>query len=74
MLKNITRLETTVGEKTGHLYLDNDTPIPVVKEMLVQFLSFVSNIETEAKKNMEASGAVKAVDEADLLPVETQVE
>ena len=73
MLKNITRLETTVGEKTGHLYLDNDTPIPVVKEMLVQFLSFVSNIETEAKKNMEASEAVKAV-ESEELPVETQVE
>jgi hypothetical protein len=74
MLKNITRLEATVAEKTGHLYLDNDTPIPVVKEILVQFLTFVGNIEVEAKKNLEASEAVKAVDEADLLPVETQVE
>jgi len=54
MLKNISRLESIVNGKTGHLYLDSDTPLVIVKEMLFQFQKYIGQIEDNAKAQQEA--------------------
>lgn len=58
MLKQgLARLESIVGDKVGHLYLDGDTPLAIVKEMLFQFSAHVAEIERQAleKQKQEAS-------------------
>lgn len=60
MLKQVTKLEALVGEKVAHLYLDNDTPIGVVKEMLYQFVAYVAQVEANVKAQMDAEAAQKA--------------
>lgn len=54
MLKNLTRLESIVQGKVSHLYLDNDTPLTVVKDMLLEYLTFVGNLEADIKKQQAA--------------------
>jgi len=62
MLKNITRLESIVNypskdqeeneviiSKSGHFYCDNDTPLQVAKEMILQFQKYIDGVEEEAK-------------------------
>lgn len=65
MLKNITRLEHTIGDKVYHFTCDSDSPLPHVKEALFQFLKDVGNIEDQTraaqealKKSQEAPAAV----------------
>ena len=54
MLKQISRLESKVAEKTAHLYIDSDTPLNVVKEMLFQFTTYLGHLEATIKSNQEA--------------------
>ena len=58
MLKNLSRLESTVNDKVAHLYLDQDTPLHVVKEMLIEFLTYVGNIEAQVKQQQAAQQPV----------------
>lgn len=60
MLKNLSRLETTVNDKVAHLYLDHDTPLHVVKEMLCEFMTYVGNIEAQVKAQQAAQQPVEA--------------
>lgn len=53
MLKNISRLESVVNGKTGHFYVDNDTPLPIVKEMLFQFQKYIGQIEDHVRSQEE---------------------
>lgn len=57
MLKNITKLECRVNEKDYAFMCDMDSPVPCVKEALVQFLKYVSNIEDKAKADQEAKNS-----------------
>ncbi len=47
MMKNFTRIECIVNEKTGYFFCDMDTPIPVAKEMIFQFQKYVGLIEDQ---------------------------
>lgn len=64
MLKNISQLECKVGEKVFHLLCDMDSPLPHVKEAVLQFLKYIQHVEDqvkaqeEAKKTAEASPAI----------------
>lgn len=66
MLKNICRLESTVNfpvkdaedkevmiSRTGHFYCENDTPLLVVKEMILHFQKYVEASENVAKEQYE---------------------
>lgn len=53
MLKSKALLECSVNERIGHFYCDNDTPVPVAKEMLNQFKIFLEKIEEAAAKAKE---------------------
>ncbi len=53
MLKNCTRLECTVNEKTGHFYCDIDAPLPVVKEMIFQFQKYIGLVEDQVRAHEE---------------------
>lgn len=75
MLKTVAKLESIVGEKIAHLYLDNDTPLGVVKEMLYQFVAYVAQVEANAKAQADAEAAQKAEMEKAATPVvEAKVE
>lgn len=50
MLKNICRLESKIEDKVGHFFVDHDTPLHIVKEMLFQFQKYVGQIEDYARK------------------------
>lgn len=76
MIRNFSRLESVIGDKVGHLFLDHDTPIAIVKEMLFEFLTYVGNVEAQIKAQQAAilkssvveETAVKSVDETDSQP------
>jgi len=53
MLKNISTLECQIGEKWYRLLCDMDSPLPDVKECLIQFQRFVQQIEEDVKKERE---------------------
>ncbi len=71
MLKNCTRLECVVNEKTAHFYCDIDTQLEVVKEMLFQFQKYVGHVEDQVRANAEAE---KAKEQPDLAIEEPQPE
>lgn len=53
MIKNYTRLECMVNEKSAHFYCEMDTPLDVVKEMLFQFQKLVGHVEDQVRSNQE---------------------
>jgi len=75
MLKNLSQLEAKITtvindnsvEKIYHFSCDQDSPIPAVKEALVKFMAFVSQIEDKIKEQQEAAKAAGS-------PVEEKVE
>jgi len=57
MIKNFSRLECKVSEKESHFYVEVDTPIVVVKEMLFQLQKYVGAVEDQInaqQKKVEA--------------------
>jgi hypothetical protein len=78
MLKNISQLEFVVGEKSGRLLFDMDTPIQIVKEILFQAQKYVGQVEDQVKAQYDAQMAEqKAKEEAEMpktdLPVTDEV-
>ncbi len=71
MLKNVTKLESTVGDKVGHLYLDSDTPIESAKAMIFDFLKTIGQIEDNIKAQQAAAKVAEAPAEQ---PVEVPAE
>lgn len=53
MLKNISRLENKINEKTYQFLCDMDSPLPEVKEALFQFIKYVGQIEDQIKAKQE---------------------
>jgi len=54
MLKNISKLEIKIGEKTYQFLCDMDCPLHEVKESLFQFIKYVGQIEDKIKEQQEA--------------------
>lgn len=70
MFKNIAKFEHIVEGKIGHFLCDSDTPLPAAKEMLLQFLKFVGQIEDNVKAQQEAQAAAqKAGEETKVEPI-----
>ncbi len=57
MLKNLARFESIIEGKVGHFLLDHDTPIAIAKEMCVQFLKYIGQVEDAARAQQEATKA-----------------
>ena len=55
MLKNISQLKSVIEGKEGFFHCDQDTPLPVVKEMIFDFLKYVGQIEYSVKAQQAAS-------------------
>lgn len=53
MLKNISRLECKVNDKTYQLLCDMDSPIEHVKEALFQFQKYIGFVEDQIKQQQE---------------------
>lgn len=53
MFKNVVKFDHTIDGKTGHFFCDHDTPIPIAKDMLLQFLKYLGQIEDQAKAQAE---------------------
>ena len=56
-------LEVTVNDKTGRFITDQDTSIPVAKEMMLRFANILLQIEDAAKAQAEAQKAEAPVEE-----------
>ncbi len=69
MLKNITRLEHEIGEKSYHFLCDMDSPLNEVREALCQFLKYIGNLEDELRVKFEAEKVSKI---EELKPLEEQ--
>lgn len=63
MLKIVAEFEVTVNEKIGRFIVDQDTPVPVAKEMCFQFLKWIGDIE-EANKKAKAESDKEAAEQA----------
>lgn len=53
MLKNISRLETKINEKTYQFLCDMDSQLPQVREALFQFVKYVDCVEEQLKAKQE---------------------
>ncbi len=57
MLKNISKLECKIGERSFQMLCDSDSPLSEVKESLFQFLKYIGQIED----SMRAQNSVQEV-------------
>lgn len=64
MVKNLSGLVHTVGEKIYHFVCDNDAPLTDVKDALFQFMGQVSKIEDAVKANAAATATAAAAAQA----------
>lgn len=62
-MKNQVKFETISNGKQGCFYVDHDTPIGIVKEMLFQFQKEIGMIEDQIKAQQEAQAAQKKTEE-----------
>lgn len=68
MLKNISKLEVTVGERVYNFLCDMDAPISHAKEAILKFLYYVNSIEEQAAQQQAAQGQ----DQSEKLEIATQ--
>jgi hypothetical protein len=61
------------NEFNGHFLVDNNCPIPFIKEMIFQVQKEIGQIEDQIKANMEAQAAQKKADEEASLPTTDEV-
>jgi len=54
MLKNISKLECKVNERTFQFLCDSDSPLSEVKEALFQFMKFSGDVEDRVRSEQEA--------------------
>jgi hypothetical protein len=53
MLKNISRLECKVFERTYQLFCEMDSPVEHVKQALFEFIKYVGQVEDAIKASQE---------------------
>ena len=64
MNKNSSRYEVVVDGKQGHFYFENDTSIPVAKEMLFQCLKFLGQVEDSIKAQIESKKQENSIEDS----------
>lgn len=64
MIKNIARLEHKIGEKLFHFYCESDSSLADVKDALVQFMGYVSNVENTIKAQSDKSQSAPVTEDA----------
>jgi len=74
MLKTLARLESIVENRVGHFFLDHDTPINVAKEMCLNFLKYLGQVEDHAKAQQEAQAISQSPIEELVQPEEIKTE
>lgn len=74
MLKNIVQLEHIVEGRVYHLLCDNNSPLNEVKDALVKFIGYVTQVEDAAKAKQEADAAKAAETSEVEAPKEAQEE
>ncbi len=67
-LKNLSKLEHKIGDKVFHFLCDQDSPLNQVKDALLNFLGFVSQVEKTAQDEAAKKAAEAPAPEA---PIET---
>ena len=45
MIKNISKFEVKIGERTYQMLCEMDSPLPEAKEALFQFIKYLGHIE-----------------------------
>ena len=53
MLKNISKLEIAINEKSYQLLCDMDSPLQDVKEAVFQFQKYIGKIEDQVKEQQD---------------------
>jgi hypothetical protein len=75
MLKNLSRLECIVADKSYQLLCDIDSPLESVKEALFQFQKYIGQVEDAVKKQRDDLAASEASKEEKVAePIETPKE
>lgn len=57
MIKMIAQFESAIEGKVGRFILDHDTSIGIAKQMACEFLTYLGNVEAQAKAQAEANKA-----------------
>ena len=65
MLRQLVQFEHKIEDFIGHFTLSPNTPTPLAKEMLIQFLKYVGEIEDKGKAAMEVQAAQEAPKETE---------
>lgn len=60
MLKNISQLEHTISGKVYRFTCENDAELAQVKEALIRFLSYISNLSDAVEAQIKADKEKKA--------------
>jgi hypothetical protein len=68
MFENIIKFEAKVENEVGHFFIKNGVPIPVVEQMILQFLQIVAQIKAQQAQQ------APAVETAPPAPVEAPPE
>ena len=71
MIKNIISTEVTIDNRVYRLYCDNDSPIAHVKEALLKFVYYASQLEEQAIAHQKAMEEKAAAEKAAEPPKES---
>lgn len=63
MVQHVVKLTHKIVDKEGLFFCENDTPIPVAREMLCQFLKELGVIEDQVLAQQKALAEQKAAEE-----------
>lgn len=64
MLKNLSSLVHTIGDKTYHFICDHDAPLDHVENALFHFLTYVRQIQESVRAKQAEAKESKALEES----------
>lgn len=70
MFKQLIQFEHTIGEFVAHFMLPPHTPTNIAKDILLEFIKIVGQIEDQGKAAMEAQAAQNKEAEVTSVPVQ----
>ena len=54
MIKNKARLESIIKDRVGTFIVDNDCPLEIAEQFLIEFTQHIGKIKDQVKANAEA--------------------
>lgn len=60
MLRQLVQFEHKIEDFLGHFMLPPNTPIPIAKEILCEFLKIIGQIEDQGKAALESQAQAQA--------------